>query len=237
MGPEHRLEIFSRNRLVIVGAIRSGRGVAHTANVLGQAVNHIVGHILGLAAQDMLEQVRKSAAPLGIVLGSDFIPQRSRHIGGARIGNCDHRQAVIEHPARVFDPGRRKLLRIARLFVMIGQHRARDESGYGAGTGQQDLADHGIPQSIDSMRSLKPFASPASTPTAGFACQWSRIIDVLRGSVVRGASARVHPPRWEQRHGRDGRQQPSCRRCRSLRVRPPPPRSSPRLPAQNAPSA
>ena len=98
MSPKHSLEVLRRDDLVVVGAVVAGRGVALTADVLGQAVDHVIGHVLGLAAENMLEQVRKARAALRIVLGTDVVPHRRHHVRGGRIGDGDHREAVVELP-------------------------------------------------------------------------------------------------------------------------------------------
>ena len=106
VGPQHGFEIFRRDRLVVIGPVRARGGVARAADIGGEPVDHVVGHVLGLAAENMLEQVRKSAAPFGIVLRPDLVPQRSGDRGGAIVGNRDHAQSVVERPFGKLDLGR-----------------------------------------------------------------------------------------------------------------------------------
>lgn len=103
MGPQHGFQILRRDGLVIVGAIVPGRGVADPADILGQAVDHVVGHVLGLAAENVLEQVGKARTALRVVLRSDPVPDRGRDVGGGRVGQGDHGQPVGQDPALVSD--------------------------------------------------------------------------------------------------------------------------------------
>ena len=96
MRPEHRFEIARRHRLVIIGTVPTGRGVSNTANIFGQLIDHIVGHVHGFARQDVFEQVREAGAAGRIVLGADLVPERDRNVGRRGIAERINCEAVPE---------------------------------------------------------------------------------------------------------------------------------------------
>ena len=153
VGPQHRLEVLRGDDLVVVGAVVAGRGVALAADVLGQAVDHVVGHVLGLAAENMLEQVGEARAALGIVLRADVVPHRSHHVGGGRVGDGDHGEAVGELPLGELD--RRRGDRGGRR--LRGERRGGENGERGAG--EQERTKHRRP-------SITNTVSPATGPSA-----------------------------------------------------------------------
>ena len=135
MGPQDGLQILGRHRLVIVGEILAGRGVARAADVLDDGRDLAVGQVDGLAAEDVFEQVGEAAAALRIVLAADVVPQGHRHRAGRRVGHGIDVQPV------------------GQFAVAIDQRRHRDrgdggrgELGLGQGRGGQRQDGQGDPQ-------------------------------------------------------------------------------------------
>ena len=79
VGPQHGLEILRRHRLIVVGEVLAGGGVARAAGVLDHRRDAAVGDVDRLAAQDVFEQMGEAAAALRIVLAADVIPEGHRH--------------------------------------------------------------------------------------------------------------------------------------------------------------
>ena len=133
--PQHGFEISRRDGLVIIGAIGPGRGVARAADIGGQAVDLVVEHVLGLAAENVFEEVGEAAAAFGIMLRSDFVPERGGDLPGAVVRQRDDAQTVVERPFGEgdFRRGQRRFLR---------QHRCRCGGGErdGGGTCGETLA-------------------------------------------------------------------------------------------------
>ena len=79
MGPQHGLQILRRHRLIVVGEVLSGGGIARPAGVLNQGRDLAVRQVHRLAAQDVFEQVGEARAPLRIVLAANIVPEGHRH--------------------------------------------------------------------------------------------------------------------------------------------------------------
>ena len=133
VSPEHPFKILRGDGLEIVGPVGAIRSVARPADVCGQIVDHVVGHIHRLPAQNMLEQMREPAATFRIELAADFIPQRCGDIRGRVILNSDDPQAVIKRPLGEFDFGRCKGWRGGTLLRKNGLGRSHCDDGYCGG--------------------------------------------------------------------------------------------------------
>ena len=103
--PQHSFQIFGGHRLVIIGAVHRVGGIARAAHIGGQTVDHIVGHVDGLAAEDVLEEMRETCAPFGIELRSDAVPHGGGDGGGRIVMHRDDLQAVVQMPFGVSDFG------------------------------------------------------------------------------------------------------------------------------------
>ena len=79
LGPQQRLQVIRRNLFVIHGPIGMRVRVVRAADVLGEPVHHFRLHVRGGLEHDVFKQMRKPAAPLGIVLRSDAIPDVDRN--------------------------------------------------------------------------------------------------------------------------------------------------------------
>jgi hypothetical protein len=126
--PQHGFEIGCRNGLVIIGAIGPGRSVARAADIGGEAVYLVVEHVLGLAAENVFEEVGEAAAAFGIMLRSDFVPERGGDLPGAVVRQRDDAQTVVERPF-----GEGDFRRGQRCFLR--QHRCRCTGGERDGGG------------------------------------------------------------------------------------------------------
>ena len=147
VGPQHRLEIFRRDGLVVISAVGAVRGIARPADIGGQAVDHIVRHVPRLAAEDMLEQVRKAAAAFGVELRADFVPHGGSHRAGGSVGNGDDLQAVVQRPALVLDGGCRD--RSAGACMVVGDGRTCSEDRKRRYAGAQNGGFHHVPTPVD----------------------------------------------------------------------------------------
>ena len=136
MSPKHPLEIFGRNGFEIIGPVGPVRSVTRAAYIGGQAVNLVVRHVQGLAAEDMFEQVREPAAAFGIELRTDIVPHRGRHIGGRIVLDRDHAQPVAECPRRIVDFGRRDC-DIGT--ILSGERHGGTQSDSGSGCGKKTV--------------------------------------------------------------------------------------------------
>ena len=143
VGPKHRFEISGWHLLEIIGAVDPVGCVARAADIGSQAVNHIVRHVLGLAAENVLEQVGETAAAFGVEFGTDVVPQRSGDRAGGIVFNRNDAQTVFECPHRVIDFGRAEFGRICTCMV-IGQRRASGNKSHGRRTSQHRVLQHVI---------------------------------------------------------------------------------------------
>ena len=66
-GPQEGLEIVRWHRFKIDGDVVRSKGVVLAAHVFGQAVHHLGLHVPGGLEHDVLKEVRKSAAMIGII--------------------------------------------------------------------------------------------------------------------------------------------------------------------------
>ena len=138
MRPQHPLEIFGRHGFEVIGPVGPVRSIARAPDIGGEAVNLIIGHIHGLAAQDVLEQMREAASSFGIELGADIVPHRGGDAGGGIILDCDHAQAVVECPHRIVDFGRGD----GGVGRTLGKERHGGAQGDGGGRGGKKPMEH-----------------------------------------------------------------------------------------------
>ena len=112
VGPQHRLQILRRHRLVIVGEILPRRRIARPSGILDQGRDLAIRQVDRLAAEDVFEQVGEAAAPLRIVLAADIVPEGHRHRAGRGVRHRINVQPVGQLTVRVLqrrdrDRGRR----------------------------------------------------------------------------------------------------------------------------------
>ena len=65
--------------------------------ILGQAVERLIGNVLGGLEHQVFEQVCKSRTARGVILAADAIPDLHRHIGRGRIVAGIDLHAVVQH--------------------------------------------------------------------------------------------------------------------------------------------
>lgn len=136
LGPEQALQMIRRHRFEVVGEIVVGRRVVVSADVLGQAIELLGLQMLRALEHQVLEQVRKAAAPGRIILRADVIPDLHGN-GRARVVlDTDDLQAVGERALLERDRRDRQRVRRAR-------RRAGDQAKAQAG---KDASQHDVLQ-------------------------------------------------------------------------------------------
>ena len=63
---------------MVNGHVRRSKGVVLPTNVFGQLLKSIRGQVFVAFKHHVLEQMREPAAPIGIILGPDMIPNLNR---------------------------------------------------------------------------------------------------------------------------------------------------------------
>ena len=159
VGPQHGLQILRRHRLIVVGEVLPGGGVARPAGVLDQGRDLAIRQVHRLAAQDVFEQVGEARAALRIVLAADIVPEGHRH--RARRGV---RHGVDVQPVGQLAVGeRQRRHRDRRGRGRLGEGGPKSHRGEGQQRGPQKRggAGHvGGPQSIRSEQVRDPISDP-----------------------------------------------------------------------------
>jgi hypothetical protein len=94
LGPEDALQVVGRHLVLVGRHVLGSEGVVLAAHVFGQAVEHLVGHVLRALEHQVLEEMREARAAGRIVLAADPVPDLHRHRAQARHRQADHAQAV-----------------------------------------------------------------------------------------------------------------------------------------------
>jgi len=145
LGEQDALQVVGGDHLVIGGDVVGGEGVVHAADVLGQTVERLGGHVPRRLEQQVFEQVGEARTARRIVLGPDAIPDLDRDVRGRGVaGGIDlhpvGQHALVEAQRRHGDPalsggGGRDCRRRA-----LGESGGGQAQQKGRGAGGQDQA-------------------------------------------------------------------------------------------------
>src|SRR5439155_5198545 len=125
--PQGELELMTRQRLEVVGAIQPGARVQGASGALDQAEVLALVDVLRALEHHVLEEVREAGLAGLLMLARDVVPQVDGDHGRAVIPRQDHAQAIFQAMA-IDGDGRHGLPRLAEMWWLTAARPARRSS-------------------------------------------------------------------------------------------------------------